>query len=149
MSVAPFHLVSATRVLLIEDADADARVVESVLDQFSFDVRRVSRLSDALAALRSEEFDAVLADLGLPDSAGLSTVETLRQYAAEIPIVVMTGRGDESTASRAVAAGAQAYLVKGSTDAHALVRAIRDAIERGRGRQEISISEAHLRTILE
>lgn len=149
MSVAPFHLVSAIRVLLIEDADADAQVVESVLDQFSFDVRRVSRLSDALAALRSEEFDAVLADLGLPDSAGLSTLEVLRQYAAEIPIVVMTGRGDEATALRAVAAGAQDYLVKGSTNANMLVRAIRYAIERGRAHEEISISEAHLRTILE
>ncbi|HEX6640961.1 MAG TPA: PAS domain S-box protein, partial [Thermoanaerobaculia bacterium] len=137
------------RILLVEDADADAQVVEDVLRDYAFIVRRANRLCDALVAVRSEEFDAILADLGLPDSAGLATVEALRQQAVAIPIVVMTGRADESTALRAVAAGAEDYLVKGNTDAGTLVRAIRYAVERGHAHESINVSEAHLRNILE
>ncbi|HKO54504.1 MAG TPA: PAS domain S-box protein [Thermoanaerobaculia bacterium] len=140
---------SPTRVLLVEDADADARAVESVLREYRFDVRRALRLSEALAALRSEHFDVVLADLGLPDSAGLATLDMLRNHAAAIPIVIMTGHDDESTAVRAVAAGAQDYLIKGSTEATTLVRSLRHAVERGHGRDAIRIGEAHLRNILE
>lgn len=149
MSVAAFPVTSPTRVLLLEDADPDARVVESVLHELSFDVRRAPQLSDALIALRSEDFDVVLADLGLPDSAGLATLEVLREHAVTVPIVVMTGLADESTAVRAVAAGAQDYLIKGSTDTATLVRSLRYAVERGHAREAISISEAHLRTVLE
>src|SRR5688500_8208620 len=111
MSVAPSPVSSPTRVLLLEDADADARAVESVLRAFSFTVSRVWRLSDALTAVQSDDFDVVLADLGLPDSTGLDTLEGLRQHAIGLPIVVMTGHDDESTAVRAVAAGAQDYLI--------------------------------------
>ena len=149
MSVSLFPVPAAVHVLLLEDTEIEAQVVESVLRQYSFSVHRASRLADALIALRSQEFDLILSDLGLPDSNGLATLEALRQQAPAIPIVVMTGRADESTALRAVAAGAQDYLVKGSTDANALVRAIRYAVERGRAAEEISISEARMRTILE
>ena len=149
MTVAAFPAPAPLRILLIEDADADAQVVENVLQEYAFIVRRAGRLGDALIAVRSEQFDAILADLGLPDSAGLATVEALRQHAVAIPIVVMTGRADESTALRAVAAGAEDYLVKGNTDAGTLVRAIRYAVERGHAHESINVSEAHLRNILE
>jgi PAS domain S-box-containing protein len=149
MTVAPFPTAAPLRILLLEDADADAQVVEDVLREYAFIVRRAGRLCDALVAVRSEQFDAILADLGLPDSAGLATVEALRQQAVAIPIVVMTGRADESIALRAVAAGAEDYLVKGNSDAGTLVRAIRCAVERGHAHESINISEAHLRNILE
>lgn len=149
MSVSPFAAPASIRVLLLEDTDVDAQVVESVLRRYSFAVHRARHLTDALIALRSDEFDVILSDLGLPDSDGLATVEALRQQAPATPLVVMTGRDDESTALRAVATGAQDYLVKGSTDANALVRAMRYAVERGRATEEISVSEARMRTILE
>jgi PAS domain S-box-containing protein len=149
MSVTTFPVPSPTRVLLLEDADADARVVESVLREFPFEVRRAASLAEALAALRCEDFDVVLADLNLPDSAGLATLEVLRALADAVPIVVMTGHDDESTAVRAVAAGAQDYLIKGGTDAATLVRSLRYAVERGHVRDAIRISETHLRNILE
>lgn len=150
MSAAPSpQPAAATRVLLIEDSDADAFVLEKILAQCSFDVQRAARLSEAVAALRSDEFDTILADLCLPDSTGLDTLEALRQQAVAIPIVVLTRRGDESLALRAVAAGAQDYLIKGTTDPATLVRSIRYAIERGRAYEETSVREAHLRMILE
>jgi PAS domain S-box-containing protein len=125
------------RVLLVEDTDVDARVMETVLHQYAFRVCRARRLGEALIALRSDEFDVILSDLGLPDSSGLATLEALRQHAIATPVVVITGRDDEQTALHAVAAGAQDYLVKGSTDANALVRAIRYAVGRRRASEEL------------
>ena len=149
MSVTPFPTAAPTRVLLIEDVDLDAHVIESVLRQFAFAVRRAKTLAEALIDLRSEHYDVILSDLGLPDSEGLATLDTLLDKATAIPIVVMTGRTDEATALRAMAAGAQDYLVKGDTDANTLVRSIRYAVERGRASEEVSNSEARMRTILE
>jgi len=148
MSVSPFPVFAPVRVLLVEDTDADATAIEGVLHHHAFTVRKVRRLAEAITALRSDEFDVILSDLGLPDSTGLDTLESLVHHAA-VPVVVMTGRGDESIALRAVAAGAQDSLVKGSTDGAALGRAIRYAVERGRAAEELNISEARLRTILD
>jgi PAS domain S-box-containing protein len=150
MSVTPFpsRLPAPIRVLLLEDTDLDAYAFEEVLRQSAFAVQRVSRLAEAAAALLVEEFDVILCDLGLPDSAGLETLESLLQCTA-IPIVVVTGRGDEETALRAVAAGAQDYLVKGTTDANMLLRALRYAVERRRTNEDDSSIEAHTRAILE
>jgi two-component system, cell cycle sensor histidine kinase and response regulator CckA len=138
-----------TRILLVEDSDVDAHLLEMVLRRSSFTVERVSRLSAAATILRSSAFDLILSDLGLPDSSGLETVDALLEQAGGIPIVVVTGRDDEATALRAVAAGAQDYLVKGNMDPNALVRAVRYAVERGRGTEGIIRSEARLRAILE
>jgi PAS domain S-box-containing protein len=149
MTVTPFPTATPLRVLIIEDTDVDARVIEAVLRQFAFDVRRASTLAEARMELRSEDYDVILSDLGLPDSDDLDTLYTLLDDASTIPVVVMTGRADESTALRAVAAGAQDYLVKGNTDANTLLRAIRYAVERGRATEEISLSETRMRTILE
>lgn len=148
MSETQFSSPAAVHVLLIEDADIDAQVIQNVLRQFDLVVRRVSCLSDAILTLRSDAFDVVLCDLGLPDSSGLATLETLLERNPTIPVVVMTGRGEE-TALRAISAGAQDYLVKGDTNANTLVRAIHYAVERGRAAEEIRDSEAHTRTILE
>lgn len=149
MTVAAINPSCALRVLLLEPSNDDALALEEVLTQCAFLVRRVAQLADALAELRSGEFDVILADLAGPGRCGLDTLEALRQHAIVVPIVVLTERGDEWIAVRAVAAGAQDYLAKGSTDANALVRAIRYAVERGRAYAEITISETHLRTILE
>src|SRR5688572_32351352 len=105
-----------TRVLVVEDNDVDAHVLEVVLRRSSFTVERASSLSAAATILRSSAFDLILSDLGLPDSCGLETLDALLEQAEGIPVVVVTGRSDETTALRAVAAGAQDYLVKGSTD---------------------------------
>lgn len=137
------------RILLIEDSTVDACALEGTLRRFAFTVEHVSSLSAAATILRSSAFDLILSDLGLPDSSGLETLDALLDDAGAIPIVVITGRDDEATALRAVAAGAQDYLFKGSTDPNALVRAVRYAVERGKATEGLIRSEARMRTILE
>jgi serine phosphatase RsbU (regulator of sigma subunit) len=117
-------------ILLVEDDDGDALLVEEHLQDAGLDVRmvRARSLDEASARL---DVDCVLLDLGLPDSVGLSGLERL--LAAGAPaVVVLTGRTDTGTGLLAVTAGAQDYLVKGEVDGELLGRSVRYAVQRRR-----------------
>jgi two-component system cell cycle sensor histidine kinase/response regulator CckA len=109
-------------------------------------LHRVSTLSSAMGAIESHSIDAILLDLGLPDSGGIETVERLRALVGErIPIVVLTSRDDDEIAVQAVHRGAQDYLIKSTTDAQLLARSVRYAHERAEWRRQTIEREAELR----
>jgi PAS domain S-box-containing protein len=137
------------RVLLVEDSDADAGALQSLLYEYGFTVTRVARLSNAIATLRSQHIDVILLDLGLPDSKGTKTLERTLDATRSIPVVVLTGCADEDVAVDAVAAGAQDYLMKGATDGRTLFRALRYACERHRAEERIRVSEERYRALVE
>lgn len=128
------------RLLLIEDSPGDARLIREMLNEAGapqFELVCVERLEEGLKRLGSEGFDLLLLDLGLPDSQGLDTFFTTRSQAPGVPIVVLTGLGDETSAIKAVREGAQDYLVKGQVNSNLLVRSIRYALERQRLVKEV------------
>jgi CheY-like chemotaxis protein len=104
------------RVLLVEDDDGDALLVEEMLADTSvpFSLERVETLAAALAGPLTA--DCVVLDLQLPDAMGLSGLTKLGQHAPGVAIVVLTGGHDQATGVAAVAAGAQDYLVKDQVD---------------------------------
>ena len=119
------------KVLLIEDDANFGFIIETLLRrEANVSVARVNCLEDAIAALDEPAPDIILLDLSLPDADGLATLTRLRQCSGQIPIIVLTGNGDEESAVEAVRSGAQDYLVKGEFENHGLLRAIRYAIER-------------------
>ncbi len=121
------------RVLLIEDNPGDARLIREILAESArihFEVAVTDRLSTAQSALADNHVDIILLDLSLPDSHGLATLAQARQFVPATPIVVLTGLDDDEVGLEAVSHGAQDYLVKGSFDHQALVRAVHYAIER-------------------
>ncbi len=122
-----------TRVLLIEDNPADARLVEIFLRESTLldcQITRADELQSGLEKLEEGEFDVILLDLTLPDSQGFSTVKTMIEEFPEYTIIVMTGLEDENLALNSVKAGAQDFIVKGKFDANLLSRTISYAIER-------------------
>ncbi|OAN46668.1 histidine kinase [Paramagnetospirillum marisnigri] len=136
---------SPIRVLLLEDDPADARLVGQMLRRVKttpFEVAVVGRLSEAIDSLtrNPDGFDVVLADLSVPDSTGIHTLDRLTAVAPHLPVVVLTGNDDDSVALDAVKRGAQDYLVKGIGDAFILSRVVRYAIERKLG--EAALREA-------
>ena len=88
------------------------------------------QVSEALDCLQQGKFDVVLLDLGLPGYAGLEALQEIRSENREIPLLVLTGLGDEQVALEAIEQGAQDYLVKGELAANSLVRPIRYALQR-------------------
>jgi PAS domain S-box-containing protein len=120
------------KLLLVEDNPGDARLVQlafSEVQERAIALTHVDRVAEAEVRLTTEEFDAILLDLSLPDSHGLATVERVRRAAPNVPIVVLTGFADDAVALQALHVGAQDYLPKG-TDGPTLMRAVRYAIER-------------------
>lgn len=119
-------------VLLVEDNPADSRLVEVMLGSEVKDAKVVvcTSFAQAVDALKAQSFDVILLDLGLPDGQGLDLVNRMRAE-TPVPIVVLSGTGDEELAMLAVREGAQDYLVKGHVDEFLLARALRYAIERG------------------
>src|SRR3954454_8404581 len=99
---------SPTRILLVEDDDGDALLVEELLDISGAHVEivRAATLADA----RREDlsaFDCVLLDLDLPDAQGLAGLHRLKTDRADLAVLVLTGLDDEVRGAEAVGAGAQ------------------------------------------
>jgi signal transduction histidine kinase len=135
------------RVLLVEDDDDYARMLEAILGPAGpLTLERVSTLHDASKVIDEASIDVILLDLGLPDSFGIDTVDRLRALVGErIPIVVLTSRDDDDIAVQAVHHGAQDYLVKSTTDVHLLTRSVRYARERTEWRLQMLQRESELR----
>ena len=140
-------MTSRVRVLLVEDSPSDAALVEESLTEEGlgqFEFARVETLAEAMRQARQASFDVALLDLTLPDSSGRETFLRARAQAPALPIVVMTGSGDEAIGLEAVRHGIQDYLVKGQTTGRQTARSIRYAIERKRSEEALKQAEAAL-----
>ncbi|MYY08639.1 SpoIIE family protein phosphatase [Streptomyces sp. SID4919] len=122
----------APSVLLIEDDDGDALLVEElVLDSgVPLKLRRATSLAETVRELSIHVPQCVLLDLHLPDAQGLEALRTVLDRTPESAVVVLTGLAEEQAGLAAVAAGAQDYLIKGRLEADLFVRAIRYAVQR-------------------
>lgn len=122
-------------VLLVEDNPADTRFMQEIFLETPFrglPLVCVDRLQKGIERVRQGGIDVVLLDLTLPDSQGLSTFTALHNREPDLPIIVLTGQDDHDLSVRAVSAGAQDYLVKGTFNSDSLLRIIRYALERAR-----------------
>jgi PAS domain S-box-containing protein len=136
------------KVLLVEDNVGDARLIRWMLadvDPARYEIETVGRLAAALDRLALGGIDVVLLDLSLPDSQGIDTAAAVCEIAPELPVVVLTGRDDESLGLQALRLGVQDYLIKFQVPGLSLHRIIQYALERKRA----SAARARLATIVE
>ena len=110
------------RILVVEDEDAIARPLTEGLRREGFEVDRVATGRDALAA---EAPDLVLLDLRLPDLDGTDVCRELRSR-SDVPIIVVTARGQEIDRVLGLELGADDYVVKpfGFRELLARIRAV-------------------------
>jgi Flp pilus assembly CpaE family ATPase len=121
--------LKAITVLLVEDSSDYAALVLRWLsgdsNQTEFIVNWADSLSAALARIDHGGIDVILMDLGLPDSDGLSTFLSIRDAAADSPIIVLSARDSENLALQTIQQGAQDYLVKSTCTSEQLMRTLR------------------------
>ncbi len=125
--------VTKLRVLLMEDDDADALLVNKALKDVShtlYEIQREKNLAAGLARINQEEFDVVLLDLRLPGTTEEMPVATVRAACVNLPIVVLSELNNEETAISAFSSGAEEYLTKDLLGGAVLSRSIRYAIQR-------------------
>src|SRR5215469_14099491 len=129
---APTAVPGQVHVLLVEDDDGDALLVQELLLEASAPVvvNRVRSITEAKQLLAGAA--CVLLDLDLPDAHQLQGVHWLQENVPHVAVVVLTGIADEHLGAEAVRAGAQDYLVKGQVDGSLLNRVIHYAVERRR-----------------
>ena len=99
------------RILLIDDDEHLAAPLAIYLRRFDLELSSALRHSDALARLRSERFDAAILDVMLPEMDGFELCRTIRRD-SDIPIIMLTARGDVMDRVVGLEIGADDYLPK-------------------------------------
>jgi len=122
-------------VLIVEDEDSIAGPLAEGLEREGFQVRRVAT---GEAALEAPLPDLVLLDLRLPDLDGYDVCRSLRRR-SDVPIIVITAKGEEADRVIGLELGADDYIVKpfGLRKLVARIRAVTRRARAGTGRQEL------------
>lgn len=122
-------------VLVVEDDPTYLEFLEQVLGgdrRTRFRVTVATSLEAALEQAAARDHDAVLVDLGLPDSKGLGTVRQFLEADLDAALLVVSASDDDQLAREAIGLGAQEYLAKGEVTPELVVRALRYAVDRQR-----------------
>ena len=128
---APSVPLSATalKVLVVDDSRVIRGVVREALAEVGAEVLEAADGAEALLQFEASKPDAVISDLQMPGVDGAKLIPLLREKSAgrKVPIVVLSALEDEGSRSAALAAGADAYLVKSIIDGPQLLRALKGA----------------------
>jgi two-component system phosphate regulon response regulator OmpR len=100
-----------TRALIIDDDEALAEMLSEFLEARDLEVVTRHRADTGLLALDAEPFDAVILDVMLPDLDGFEVCKRIRER-SDIPILMLTARGDETDRIVGLEIGADDYLSK-------------------------------------
>ena len=105
--------------------------------------------SSCLEGIRDINPDVVIADYRLPGMTGIELLQTLQDRHESVPVILITGQGDENIAAQAIKQGAQDYLVK-STDSFLLIPGIlAKAVSERRLRASLETTERCFRDLAE
>lgn len=138
------------RVLLLEDNPHDTEIIKRMLGKYQrarFEIDSVSSTSEATEALREKPFDLLLLDYNLPGENGLSFLRRANAEAEALPVIMLTGYGDERVAAEAMRLGAYDYYPKNAINSDILARAIHQALEKYRLDQQLENTEQVIFTL--
>lgn len=102
----------ALRILVVDDEPSIQILFEQVLSSVGYYVTVVGRSRQALAQVRSREFDVAVVDLSLPDEDGLEVIREMRSASPHLRILAISGFMVGDVPHQALAAGAAATLLK-------------------------------------
>lgn len=98
-------------ILVVDDEPKIVKLVRDYLERAGFAVRVAGNGKDALSQVRSEKPDLIILDLGLPQMDGLDVTRALRKI-SNVPIIMLTGRSEESDKLIGLELGADDYVTK-------------------------------------
>jgi two-component system response regulator MtrA len=103
--------MKGVRILIVEDDPATMEVIALRLQHEGYETESFDRGREALEALSKREFDLIILDIMLPDIDGVSVCREIRRK-SNIPVIMVTGRGDKLDRVVGLEVGADDYVVK-------------------------------------
>ncbi|HEX6572055.1 MAG TPA: PAS domain S-box protein, partial [Steroidobacteraceae bacterium] len=144
--------MASANVLLISAQPADevrmADALHAIRGQ-PYRLEVASTLADGLARLKQGRVDAIVLDLNLPDSAGLTTLLRVQPKATHVPIVVLVSQQSDETGTEAVQRGALDFLVREQLTTPMVERVLRYATERTHTLLALKASEQRYRELFQ
>ncbi len=145
---------AALKILLIEDSDTDAYIVQRALAGHYKDAEcvRATTLHAGMELLQKNGIDLLLLDLGLPDTAGPEdTYHQVKQWAEKMPVVILTNVKDHTLAKTMVHDGAADFVNKDmiAHDAAQIRRAVDFSLERHAIHKKLAAESQEKDTILQ
>jgi PAS domain S-box-containing protein len=146
------------KILVVDDDQVDRMAVRRSLQAagLKVELQEVHDCAAAIALLQAQAFDCVFLDYRLPDADGLTLVQAVRHLGIKVPLVVLTGQGDEQTAVKLIKAGAADYLSKANLSPDSLSRSLLNTIRIHRAemqaeeaRQQLRESEERFRSLVQ
>ena len=127
---APTAPASAPRVLVVDDAVIVREVERSILEQAGYEVEAAGDGLEAMSLLAQRPCDLVVSDIDMPRMNGLELTARIRATPrfAQLPVILVTARGDEESRRRGLDAGADGYVVKSGFDREALLGLVQTAL---------------------
>jgi PAS domain S-box-containing protein len=145
-------LTVSLKILIVDDSESDrfsfVRYLQSDQEN-SYHIIETETLEDGLERWRSQQPDIALLDINLPDGDGLEFLEEIGtdQAINKLPVIMLTGEGDERIAVQAMKLGAADYLVKGDVTAVSLLTCIGQVQEKNLLIQQLRRSQNQQTTI--
>lgn len=134
-------------VLIVDDERSIRVSLRTILGSIGFTIIEAGRGEEALALVRTAQFDAVLLDINMPGMGGVEVCRVMRKSAPLLPIVMLTVQGNEERKVAAFEAGADDYITK-PFHLGELTARLRAAVRRGKtsdgGTTAITIGDVRL-----
>lgn len=123
------------RLLLVEDDESLGDATRVGLSQFDYVVDWLTDGEAARAALRTESFELIILDLGVPKLSGLALLQHIRQEGNKTPVIILTARESIEDRVKGLDCGADDYIIK-PFDLQELNARIRALVRRSQGRAD-------------
>lgn len=104
----------SVKLLVVEDESAVRELIRFVLSQEDFEIVEAENGEEAMSQLNGSQPDIILMDWMLPDTSGITLTKELKQNSifSEIPVVMLTARGEEDDKIRGLESGVEDYITK-------------------------------------
>ena len=123
------------RLLLVEDDESLGDAVKTGLTQFGYIVDWLKDGEAARGALKTEAFELIILDLGLPKLSGINLLQSIRHDGNATPVIILTARESVESRVKGLDCGADDYIIK-PFDLNELSARIRALIRRSQGRAD-------------
>lgn len=119
------------KILIIDDEANIRRALKEILEYESFEIDEAQDGKAGLKLVESKEFDVVLCDIKMPKLDGMEFLDKVMAIRPELPVVMITGHGNEETAFEAAKRGAFDFIQK-PVDLNRVLLTVRNAVDRSK-----------------